>query len=496
MKYLAITGVFAALSIGAAAQEGGTSPEMDKALAAGWKAAFTCSASFNGGLPLETIARNELDGIYPDFREAFADLPEARIDRAKKIVSVQWSGTLPPRYVVWRAGYGCTQLPLGADLSFADRLPRFTGWSVPDTPDTSSAIGSNVRLTTDEGFYGTLEVPLSFAFDGNTYGEGTRTSAVIVLSAGEVIAEQYARGITATTPQRTWSVAKSFSASVIGAANYAGLFDYKGRTALKAWETAGDPRQKITTEHLLQMASGLDSGARGNRTDQLYFGGGTLVDNALGKSLETAPGTRFKYANNDTILAMRALRERLNDDALYHRLPYEKLLWKIGATHTTFETDWNGDFLSSSMVWTTARDMARLGQLYLQDGVWGGQRILPEDWTRFVSTPAPVQPARRNGFGYGAQFWLLNNAEGVPRDTYAGLGNRGQHLVIIPSRNIVIVRRGYDTNGGTPFDIAAFTKDTLAAIEAAKEAQRLAQQLATAVENGNEVDAAVTEGGT
>ena len=236
------------------------------------------------------------------------------------------------------------------------------------------------------------------------------------------------------------------------------------------------------------MASGLDSGQRGNRTDQLYFGGGAVVDNALGKSLEVEPGKRFKYANNDTILAMRALRDRIGDDNVYHALPYEKLLWKIGATHTTFEIDWRGDFLSSSMIWTTARDMARLGQLYLQDGVWGEERILPEGWVEFVSTPAPVQPGSRRGFGYGAQFWLLNNSEGVPTDTFAALGNRGQHLIIIPSRDIVIVRRGYDVNGGTPFNIAAFTKDVLAAITVADEARRRAQQLSTAVENGNTVE--------
>ncbi len=488
MKRAVLSGALLVLSGMGHAQEGGTSSQMDASLAAGWKAAFTCSASFNGGLPLETIERNELDGIYPDFREAYAKLPDARIDRTRKIVSVAWSDTLPARFAVWRAGFGCTQLPVGADLSDGMVLPSFSNWPAASGPDTASAIGSDVLLTSDEGFYGALEVPLSFAFDGSTYGAGTRTSAVVIVSGGEVIAEQYARGISANTPQRTWSVAKSFSATVIGAASYAGLFDYKGRTAISAWDTSGDPRQKITTVNLLHMASGLDSGARGNRTDQLYFGGGTVVDNALGKSLEVAPGTRFKYANNDTILAMRALRERLGDDAVYHSLPYEKLLWKIGATHTTFEVDWNGDFLSSSMIWTTARDMARLGQLYLQDGVWGGERILPEDWTEFVSTPAPVQPQRRNGFGYGAQFWLLNNVEGVPGDTYAGLGNRGQHLVIVPSLDIVLVRRGYDVNGGTPFDIGAFTRDVLAAMAAAKEAKRRAEQLATAIENGNLVE--------
>ena len=489
MKRLVVSAAVMAISFGicaqgAIAQEGGASPEMDAALAAGWKAAFTCSASFNGGLPLSTIEQNELDGIYPDFRDSYGKLPPAQINRTQKTVAVSWSQTLPPRYAVWRTGHGCTQLPIGADLTFAATLPRFTSFPDMSASDNSTAIGSDVRLRANEGTYSAVDAPVTFAFDGNTYGVGTRTSAVVILSGGEVIAERYARGISATTAQRTWSVAKSFSASIIGAASYAGLFDYKGRTALEAWETPGDPRQKITTEHLLQMASGLDSGARGNRTDRLYFGGGRVIDHATGNPLEAEPGTRFKYANNDTLLAMRTLRERLNNDDLYKRLPYEQLLWKIGAEHTTLETDWNGDLLSSSQIWTTARDMARLGQLYLQDGVWGEERILPEGWAEFVSTPAPAQPADRDGFGYGAQFWLLDNVGGVPRDTYAALGNRGQSIVIVPSRDIVIVRRGYDANGGGRFDIGAFTRDVLAAIEVSKRALEAQQARTSALENG------------
>jgi CubicO group peptidase (beta-lactamase class C family) len=480
MKYVLASIAAITLSGVSAAQEGGASPEMDSALAAGWKAAFTCSGLFTSKVSLDTIEANELDGIYPDFQIAYDDLPEARIDRVRKIVSVDWSATLPPRIAVWRSGFGCTQLPIGADVSFTETLGHISNWPSNNGPDTARAIGDNARIRQDRGFYGSLEVPLSFAFDGKTYGEGTRTSAVVVMSQGEIVGEKYARGITATTPQRTWSVAKSISVSVIGAANYAGLFDYEGRTALEGWDTPSDPRQAITTKHLLHMASGLDSGARGNRTDRLYFGGGRLIDNATGQSLEAAPGKRWKYANNDTLLAMRALRERLDDDGLYARLPYEKLLWKIGATHTTLETDWNGDYLSSSQIWTTARDMARLGQLYLQDGIWRGERILPEGWSRFVSTPAPAQPVRGDGYGYGAQFWLMNNVEGVPADTYAALGNRGQSIVIVPSRNVVIVRRGFDVNGGTRFDLNEFTRTVLRGVEAMEteraEADRLAEE--------------------
>ena len=215
----------------------------------------------------------------------------------------------------------------------------------------------------------------------------------------------------------------------------------------------------------MQMASGLDSGEEGSRTDRIYFGGGRVIDQAASKVMEAKPGTRFKYSNNDTLIAMRSFRESLGADDSYHRFPYEKLLHKIGAVHTTLEVDWNGDFVSSSQVWSTARDLARVGQLYLQDGVWGNERLLPEGWAQFVATPGPAQPT--SGPGYGAQFWLMNHAEGIPAGTYYMAGNRGQYVVIVPSMNAVIVRRGFDVIGGARFDIASFTRDALMALQAA-----------------------------
>jgi CubicO group peptidase (beta-lactamase class C family) len=179
------------------------------------------------------------------------------------------------------------------------------------------------------------------------------------------------------------------------------------------------------------------------------------------------PGTRFKYSNNDTLIAMRSLREAMKDDDAFHRFPYESLLNKIGAAHTTMEIDWNGDFIASSQVWSTARDLARVGQLYLQDGLWGNERLLPEGWAEFVRTPAPAQPA--SGPGYGAQFWLMNDAAGVPEGTFYMAGNRGQYVVIVPSMNAVIVRRGYDANGGAKFEINDFTRDVLLALQAADD---------------------------
>ena len=131
--------------------------------------------------------------------------------------------------------------------------------------------------------------------------------------------------------------------------------------------------------------------------------------------------------------------------------------------HTVAETDWEGDYILSSQVWSTARDLARFGQLYLDDGVLhDGTRILPEGWADYVTAPSGPQPD--GPFGYGAGFWLMNTSEGVPADTYAAFGNRGQNVVIVPSRDVVIVRRGEDPVGAR-FDIAAFTKDVLAALD-------------------------------
>jgi CubicO group peptidase (beta-lactamase class C family) len=136
-------------------------------------------------------------------------------------------------------------------------------------------------------------------------------------------------------------------------------------------------------------------------------------------------------------------------------------------THTTPETDWQGNYILSSQVWTTARDLARLGLLYLDDGMWKGQRLLPAGWSKFVATPAPAQPENvaTGGAGYGAFFWLYGPRQGLPEGTYAMNGNRGQYVFIVPSKRVIIVRRGFDAATGARFDEARFARDMLAALD-------------------------------
>jgi CubicO group peptidase (beta-lactamase class C family) len=181
--------------------------------------------------------------------------------------------------------------------------------------------------------------------------------------------------------------------------------------------------------------------------------------------LDSRPGTRYLYAGSDTIMATRAVREALADDSQWLAWPYREFLWKLGMTRTVLETDWRGDFLISGQCWSTARDFGRFGMLYLADGVWNGERVLPEGWSRYVSTLAPAQPASHatGGPGYGAQFWLHSGREGLPDVAYTATGAAGQYAMIVPAANLVVVRRGFDFAG--EFNIARFSADVLNALK-------------------------------
>ncbi|HEX8573474.1 MAG TPA: serine hydrolase [Allosphingosinicella sp.] len=451
----------AALLLAAPASAQVDRPEYVRAIAAGYKASFLCSDLFNAGQSEEQVARDDLKRTYPELEPIMPGL-EARVDRQAKTVSVAFSDRMPPRIAAWRPHLGCAQLPIGAGAETVRLLPRL---------DVDRSVDRNDRLPWPNGDRDAAAAPkgdskalaraLAAAFDRRSYGQGSETTAVLVVQDGKIVAERYRDDFDLHMPQRTWSVAKSLAGTVIGAAVRQGLLDVEAPAAIPEWSRPGDPRGAITTDALLRMASGLHSDSPGNRTDATYFGGSSVTENATQWPLEAPPGTRFRYANNDTLLAVRGLRAKLGDGERALAFPFDALLWKIGMTRTFPETDWQGNFILSSQVWTTARDLARLGLLYQNDGVWNGERILPPGWGAYVSRRGPAQPA--SGYGYGATFWTFPADLGLPADAFIGQGNRGQYLAIVPSRRIVIVRRGYD-GPGTGFDPGAFVRDVLAAL--------------------------------
>ncbi|HEY8574206.1 serine hydrolase [Phenylobacterium sp.] len=423
-----------------------------RGLAAGYKAAFLCSGLFNAGQTPEQVARDDLEGIYPNYQELVRTLP-AKIDRQRRTVSVAFDEKLPPRVAVWRPNLGCAQLPVGAAAEAAARLPRM---------DLKAPATDARRWPDGDAAAAALTPPKLAKVVADAFGAyGGETTGVLVVKEGRIVAERYREGYGVHVPQRTWSAAKSLTATVVGRAVQRGFVKVDAPARIPEWP-AGDPRRQITLKQLMHMGSGLWTAGPGNRTDEVYVGGALVTQTATAMPMEAAPGSRFRYANNDTLLAARTVRAALGDGPAALEFPFRELLWKIGMTHTTPETDWQGNFILSSQVWTTARDLARLGLLYQNDGVWNGERLLPAGWSRFVATPAPAQPP--NGPGYGAFFWLYGAAQGLPEGTYGMNGNRGQYVFIVPSKKVVIVRRGFDS-ATKRFDEQRFARDVLAALD-------------------------------
>lgn len=426
----------------------------DRAIAAGYKAAFLCSGIFNAGRTEAQIEADELRGIYPDYAAIVPTL-EAEVNRAHAVVTVAFDDALPPRRAEWRKETGCTNMPIGAvapPIASSYRVPP-PGPLKPDPrPWPMGDIGGTARAPA------ALAPVIAKAFDRATFGKGSETTGIVIVHDGNIVAERYRDGFGPMVSQRTWSVGKSIAGTLVGIAVERGLVDVDKPARIPEWgPSIPDPRQNITFDQLLRMASGLHSDTAGNRTDGIYFGGTAVTEEATGWPLDAVPGKRFRYANNDTLLAVRALRAEMGDKA-YATFPRTALFERIGMTRTVAETDWRGNYILSSQVWTTARDLARFGLLYANDGVWQGERILPAGWVDYATKPSGPQPAK--GPGYGATFWLFGPDQGLPDDAYAAQGNRGQYVMILPSAKLVIVRRGED-GVGQGFDIAAFSKAVL-----------------------------------
>jgi CubicO group peptidase (beta-lactamase class C family) len=209
-----------------------------------------------------------------------------------------------------------------------------------------------------------------------------------------------------------------------------------------------DPRHQITLRNVLNMSSGLytvDNAGLEYATGSglSYWAGASSVNGARNRGLIRTPGTHFDYENYDTLLGVYVMKLALGDAQTYLEFPRAALLDRIGMRNTLLSTDRFGDFVLSSQVYTNARDLARLGLLYLNGGVWNGERIISEEWIDFVRTPAPSTAERGNQ--YGGQWWLVpDNRTDVPADAYSTAGNRGQYTIVVPSHDLVIVRRGLD----------------------------------------------------
>jgi CubicO group peptidase (beta-lactamase class C family) len=299
-----------------------------------------------------------------------------------------------------------------------------------------------------------------------------QTRAVVVVYDGHLVAERYAPGFHKGMPLLGWSMAKSVTSAVLGILVQKGMIDIRRPAPVPEWQNPGDPRRSITIDQLLRMSSGLKfeevyKPLRGVTT--MLYGSSDFGAFAASQTLEIQPDQKWQYSSGTANLLAKIILLQL-EAAGQRSLDFirRELFDRLGMTSAVFELDPSGTFVGSSYLVATPRDWARFGLLYLQGGVWQGQRILPEGWVTYSATPTPLAPRGQ----YGAHFWLnagspSNPADRVwpqvPADAFFADGYQGQRVVIIPSRKLVVVRFGLTLNPAD-MEFESFLVDVLGAL--------------------------------
>lgn len=406
-----------------------------------------CNAVFITGLDPDFAAENV--GYFTAPYAARAALGKPVIDRATKTVSVSVPGG-PTRVSRYLGDQGCLAFPVGESEPHyrPERVrPRLPDPATQDWPMGDRLPRSPLPKQVDAA-------RLAAAVDAAFAEPDAHTAAYVVTWRGRIIAERYAPGITPHTRLESWSMGKSVTASMMGILLHEGRYDLWQPAPIPEWQSPGDPRAAIRIADLLRMSSGLrarsvydpDYDPSGPYPEHLYLYTGTVnsFHYAAGRPLEFPPGTVGRYRNTDPVLVNYLIRlavEKSGRD--YLSFPQRSLFDRIGIRSMVIETDPYGDLLTQGYDLACARDWARLGNLYLNDGVWQGKRILAKGFVSFVSTPAPAWIADGRPI-YGGFFWL--NADGglpVPKDAYYMAGAGGQMTMMIPSHDLVVVRLGH-----------------------------------------------------
>jgi CubicO group peptidase (beta-lactamase class C family) len=410
-------------------------------------AQIMCSAVFITGLDPDFAAENV--GYFVAPYEERKKVGKPVIDRAHKEVhiTVPHGATRTARYV---GDQGCVTLPKGKNKL------NFTPVPVPTRlPDAATQLWPMGDLLPKDPLPSEIDATkLKAAVDAAFDPPAAMTAAFVVTWKGRLIAERYGDGITAQTPLESWSMGKSLTATLMGILLQQHVYDLWQPAPIPEWQTPGDPRAKIRIADILRMSSGLrikapldpDYDPHGTYPDHLYLytGGVNSFHYAATRPQEWPPNTVGRYRNTDPVLTNYLIRiavEKRGEE--YLSFPRRALLDKIGMRTMVMETDPFGDFLTQGYELASARDWARLGNLYLNNGVWNGERILPDGFVKFVSTVAPAWQADHRPI-YGGFFWINGDGEfPVPKEAYYMSGAGGQTTLIIPSHDLVVVRMGH-----------------------------------------------------
>ncbi|RJP64697.1 MAG: class C beta-lactamase-related serine hydrolase [Candidatus Abyssobacteria bacterium SURF_17] len=447
-------------------------------IGAGYKAKMLCSYLFVSNRELAPILENDLEPFNP-----LMPLVDTEVDYENKSVTATAFG-LVTRRAVFNDCLGCTLIPpsLKSDqLKFATACVDPEPANPEDVPWPTGDLNSIQAFPTeiDEN---KLQAALDKEFSEPNSEKPRRARAVVVLYQGHIVAERYAPGFGVNTRMHGWSMSKSITSALIGILVGQGKFSVNDPAPIPEWKNPDDPHSRITIDHLLHMSGGFDFHhdlSPAGQRQQALFGAIDSVAYAISCPLDVAPGSRWEYANANPHALWRIIRDAVGADENYLQFPRRALFNRIGMRNAIIEPDPYGNFIGTSFGWATARDWARFGLLYLNDGVWEGERILPEGWVEYTRTPAPKAPLKQ----YGALFWLNAGAKEfanispeekggrnappfprLPEDAYFAMGHDGQVVAVIPSHQLVVVRLGLSRSDET-WDYEGFLADILAAVK-------------------------------
>src|SRR5438132_9728979 len=416
-------------------------------VATGFVANVVCTETFVSGLDPARVFAETMLAMPGTGLIAWA--LDYRVDRARKDVTVTLFG-LGRSHAVYRGeGLGCYLDHGGtvADISLppADAkpalLPEIAGASVvaPQSP--------------------LLEAAVDRAFAEADKSTPRHTRAIVVMKDGRVIAERYADGVGIDTPLLGFSATKSVISALAGIMVRKGALKLHEPVPIAAWQAPGDPRAAITLDHLLRHTAGLALGSSLQASlasalepvNRMKFMEPDMASYAESMPPETAPGAAWNYHDGNTVILGHVIRQASGGSASkMMRFARQELFDPLGMRNVAIEFDASGNAEACSQMLASARDWARFGKLYLDDGIAGGKRILPEGWVKYVASPTP-----NAWVGQGAGFWTnlgdgfgasYRAEHGWPSDAYFAKGTIGQYVIIVPSERLVIVRLGRSPN--------------------------------------------------
>jgi len=345
-------------------------------------------------------------------------------------VSTSILGLLARQTATPRPGHGCT---LGEPADLPER-------AMIDPAD---------NMVAEQDVFAEPEVQrlISHAFGDGLDADGVHqlgTRAIVVLSRGRLVGEQYADGFDEHTRQLGWSMSKSVASLLTGRLVQEGVADLDRAGLRREWT---DERSRITVEDLLRMRSGLawdETYDLGTPITEMLYLEPDMAGFAASQPLAHEIGSVQQYSSGSTNILCSVLLDLAGSDV---GLVDELLFRPLGLTSAVWETDGAGNPVCSSYLWATPRDWAALGQFALDNGAWNGAQLLPEDWMTLSTTP--VSAPQTDADAYGLSWWLNRREDGslrfpeLPADAYWMSGHDGQRVFVVPSAELVVVRMGF-----------------------------------------------------